>query len=53
MEDCLVPMGGAAIAVENLSSPGLGCYSKRRVVLYDVVVILLMLSIPFVPAGGV
>lgn len=53
MEDCPVPMEGAGIAVETLSSPGLACYSERRIVFRDVVVILLMLSIPFVLVGGV
>lgn len=53
MEDCLVLMEGVVIVVEILSLLGLVCYSKRRIVFYDVVVILFMLSILFVLVGGV
>ena len=55
MADPTFPMEGAGIAVETnlegplaLSSPRLACYSERRIVIHDLVVILLILIIVFV-----
>ena len=55
MADPTVPIERAGIAVETnlkeplaLSSPRLACYSERRIVLHDLVVILLILIIVFV-----